>query len=159
MSTLPVKTEEVETLSTSGKILPTGDTKEAVLNRLIGARVRDLRTQHEDRRENLAHLLDVTPPQITHYEKGVTTIPATYLFRIAVRYDVPMDYFYAAAGKYSDDDINSFREVAAEKKSDVAKAFSPETFKSNDKYLALKAFVENMAGLYGETPVKHNAND
>lgn len=60
------------------------------LDRLIGSRIRQLRTAQRLSQEKLAELIGVTFQQIQKYERGVNRVSASTLYRIAQELRVPI---------------------------------------------------------------------
>ncbi|SRR5579885_1417803 len=71
----------------------------AVIDRHVGARIRERRILLGLTQQQLAELIGVTYQQAHKYERGVNRVSAGRLFQIARVLSVSMSYFYEGAGE------------------------------------------------------------
>ena len=62
-------------------------------HRIIGALLRQARSDSEMKREELAELLSHSTGRIADYERGVQAVPISELELLAQKLDLPLDYF------------------------------------------------------------------
>jgi transcriptional regulator with XRE-family HTH domain len=70
------------------------DAQERQIDRLIGERLRQRRTERGLTQEQLASSLEVSYQQIQKYESGANRISASRLMAIARRLEIPIGFFF-----------------------------------------------------------------
>ena len=78
----------------------------AVIDRHVGARIRERRILLGQTQQQLAEMIGVTYQQAHKYERGVNRVSAGRLYQISSVLNVPMSYFYDGVGDAEPKPIN-----------------------------------------------------
>lgn len=77
--------------------------KKAVkFDKLLGAKIYELRHQNGLPREKLAKVLEVTHQQLQKYETGVNRFPVAKILTLASFFNKPVDYFFIGGERLQD---------------------------------------------------------
>ena len=64
----------------------------------IGEKIRELRESENMTQENLAGILGIARPTLSHYEKGKLQVPHELIKKIAKHFGVTIDFIYSYSG-------------------------------------------------------------
>lgn len=78
------------------------------IDKAVGARLRKLRHQRGFSLENVGELLDVTPQQISRFERGQHRLSASQVYRLARGFNIPVGWFFA---DYREADLEELQRI------------------------------------------------
>ncbi|SCZ50778.1 helix-turn-helix domain-containing protein [Thiohalomonas denitrificans] len=87
-----------------------------LIDSAVGRRLRTVRNQHGLSLEKVGELLNVSPQQISRFERGQHRISASQLYRLARGFDVPVGWFFAGYREVDLEELQRIRLVVGEER-------------------------------------------